>query len=467
MGTLFVGKCTAQDLLDDLKIIMGKLRLEMEYILSLGMGGPNVNINFFEMLNDLLQAKGKTLIDAGTCSLHTNAFGEGLKQLSFEGELNLNEFAINLHSFFKLSAKRIAQYFTVDILTELEPQRMVRYDKTRWVSLQTVLLRIMEQFPNIENYSLNILPKDKTSFNGQNGVGSNARYLAIKKMISDKRLIAVMSAVTFIAQEFRSYIVPLQSKSPLITMLFPKMQKLVQSLLSMFMNENVSLLKNNNKLKSIARISELDFSDPNNHKVKCYLGAKYANEVSLLNPLERKQVDDLMRKILITVCSYLLKKLSLRNQVIRDARHIHPKWSLDSENSPAVIDRLASTLWDALGSEKMIGLFNLKPLAKKFDFIDLVNKDLASFRLESLPETFSTSNSTRNPAESNVSKPSYWRKCYDQFMMMMMMMMMMDIKLMWRHIGLKLWDCVTLMKSQNIGIWECWLCAFCLFHWKC
>ena len=47
----------------------------------------------------------------------------------------------------------------------------------------------------------------------------------------------------------------------------------------MFRNENTFLQKKKKKLKLIMRTIEQDLID-NNHKVKCDLGFKYANEVS-------------------------------------------------------------------------------------------------------------------------------------------------------------------------------------------
>ena len=59
LGTLFVGKCTADDLLHDLYTVMEKLNLDVEYIISLGMDGPNVNKGFERKLNSDLEKKGK------------------------------------------------------------------------------------------------------------------------------------------------------------------------------------------------------------------------------------------------------------------------------------------------------------------------------------------------------------------------------------------------------------------------
>ena len=89
-----------------------------------------------------------------------------MKELSDDGS-DLNEFGVNLHNFFKLSAKRIQDYFSAEVLTDLEPQRMIRHAETRWLGVQKVLLRIMEQLANIKQYFLKILPSDKKIFNGK------------------------------------------------------------------------------------------------------------------------------------------------------------------------------------------------------------------------------------------------------------------------------------------------------------
>ena len=69
-----------------------------------------------------------------------------------------------------------------------------------------------------------------------------------------------------------------------------KNEKVALVFFVVFMNQNVFLPKNKNKLKLTVKASELDISDYNNHKMKCQINTKYANEVSTLSPLERKQL---------------------------------------------------------------------------------------------------------------------------------------------------------------------------------
>ena len=80
-----------------------------ENIISLGMDGPSVN----------------KLFNVGSCPFHTvsNGFSEGLKSID---KVDLDQFAVDLHSFFKFSAKRIEEYFDVEKFTEVYGQHMLR-----------------------------------------------------------------------------------------------------------------------------------------------------------------------------------------------------------------------------------------------------------------------------------------------------------------------------------------------------
>ena len=86
------------------------LGLDLNLLLALGIDGPNVN-KFKSKLAEELQKRGAThFLDVGTCSIHiaNNAFLEGIKCL--KDNVNVDQFVIDLHVFFKLSAARRENY---------------------------------------------------------------------------------------------------------------------------------------------------------------------------------------------------------------------------------------------------------------------------------------------------------------------------------------------------------------------
>ena len=118
-GSLFVGHCTADDLVDYIFEFVKGHELDLNLLLALGIAGPNVNKSFKSKLAKELQKRGAThFLDAGTCSIHivTNAFLEGIKCL--KGNVNVDQFAIDLHFLFKLSGARREDYRGVSELTD-------------------------------------------------------------------------------------------------------------------------------------------------------------------------------------------------------------------------------------------------------------------------------------------------------------------------------------------------------------
>lgn len=268
LGTLFVGRCTADDLLNHFYELLEKIGLRPECIISLGMDGPNVNLAFKRKLESELMKKGVSLIDVGSCPLHTcsNAFLEGLKVLTLESSIDFDQFVLDLFGFFKLSAKRIKDYFEVESFTEIQGRRMMKHVSTRWISLQDVLVRVMEQLDNLQEYFLNVLPTEK-GFKGKYGIGASERYIRIKKNLTNKKLPVVAYAIIYFAQDFKNFTVPLQSKQPMITVLHSKMIKLVTELMSKFLLDD-TFISDSKSLKSTTRLRKLDLNDEKLQKVR-------------------------------------------------------------------------------------------------------------------------------------------------------------------------------------------------------
>jgi len=221
-GSLFVGHCTSDDLLTHFYEFIQKLGLDVSYLLSIGMDGPNVNKCFENKLrNDLEESHKTKMLDLGTCALHAanNAFNEGLKV--FRTHVNLDQFAIDLHFFFKYSAARREDLKHMSDLTETTTQYVLKHCQTRWLSLDKVLVRIIEQLPNLKKYFLEFLPTTPR-FKGKSGIGQTERYQRIKSHLNHPELILLMSVVVNVAKDFKQFLVPLQSEEPKIHLLYSK-----------------------------------------------------------------------------------------------------------------------------------------------------------------------------------------------------------------------------------------------------
>ena len=157
-GSLFVGHCTADNLVDHFFEFVSDLGLDFNLLLALGIDSPNINKSFKSKLAEELQKRGAIhFLDVGTCSIHiaNNGFLEGIKCL--KDNINVDQFAIDLHFFFKLSAARREDYRSVSELTDVTTHYIIKHCQTRWLILDKVLVRIIKQYENLKEYFLKTL----------------------------------------------------------------------------------------------------------------------------------------------------------------------------------------------------------------------------------------------------------------------------------------------------------------------
>ena len=110
---MFVGHCTHEQLIEHYYEFTKNLKLDSSFLLHLGMDRPSVNNAFQPKLFDELHEKeGTSFLNVGTCCLDKvhNAYQTALKELKFD----FNQFAVDIHSFFKVSSARREDYMRMD-----------------------------------------------------------------------------------------------------------------------------------------------------------------------------------------------------------------------------------------------------------------------------------------------------------------------------------------------------------------
>ena len=101
-GSCFVGHCNSDQLFDHFHYFIKELELNPNLLLHLGMDGPNVNLKFQQDLAKYFDEKGVSFFNIDTCLLHKvhRSFKHGIKSIL----IDIDQFAVDLHGFFKLSS---------------------------------------------------------------------------------------------------------------------------------------------------------------------------------------------------------------------------------------------------------------------------------------------------------------------------------------------------------------------------
>ena len=229
------------------------------------MDGPNVNRKFErELLEQFENNDISKFITIGSCALHTvnNAFGKGLKELK-AAEIDLDQFAIDLHFFLKLSSARREDFRKMSSITDVTVHYLLRHCQTRWLSIERVLVRIIEQFENIRTYFLVELPK-LPGFKGK-GIGSTERYKRINSLLNNKDLLPCMTFVVFVSQDFRKFMLPLQTSAPMIHVLHSMEMKLIQNLISKFLDPKYIKNEEQTQFLSVKHTKQLNVKAKEKH----------------------------------------------------------------------------------------------------------------------------------------------------------------------------------------------------------
>ena len=301
------------------------------------------HLAFQRRLQSHFATEGSPFLDICTCSLHSihNGFSKGVKVIDFD----LEQFIVNINSFFKLSSARREDYSKLEGVTQLPPHFSLKHSSTRWVTLKKVTVQILEQWENLTEYFLNFLPK-QPNFRFKNDLQENKRYQRIKEKLEDELTQPYLAFIAFVSQDFESFLVQFQSDAPLIHLLFLKMKQLVFNLMTKFvkkdkMYENVDDVST---VKDIMKLLEIDVSlkkSQLSYKViDIGTKAKFLLQNEAISEEDKTKFRKDCLRFYANATDYLIQNLPFNENLICHAQYLNPKLRTDVK-STNVISNLA------------------------------------------------------------------------------------------------------------------------------
>ena len=313
-------------------------------------------------------------LNIGTCSLHPahTAYRKGLECLSFDAD----GFFCDLHFFFKLSSARREDYRALQEVTDVIAHFMLSHISSRWLTIKDVAVRVLEQYPNLREYFLRALPKQK----GFKQLQKTDRYQRITKLLKDPLTQFYIAFCAFSANECNDFLVPFQSNEPKIHLLFPSICKLVSSIMMKYMKKRVLSDDHCENVK-------LCETDKQNQKGLNLIDVGTKCKMLLSDPsfiVENDKLRKECQKLYLTVTSYLKANFLFDKPFTKHAQYLHP----EKRHEPAAlnsISNLALTICHSLG-DKYPQVFNLPSRTTKEDIVDQVRSQWRIYRSESIPE---------------------------------------------------------------------------------
>lgn len=229
LSSLFLGHCTAFNLLESFKHCLHNLGLPISKIIQVETDGPNVNLKFLKDFNEHLQIeKSNVLLDVGTCSLHI--LNGCYKTALSKSEWEINDFLRSAYYLFHDFPSRRADYQHLSG-SSLFPLKLCTI---RWVENSAVLERAINILPHLRNYIKGI--KDNPP-NAKN-------FETIQKFLDDDLLLCRLHFLQSITSELETFLKFFQSDKPLVPHLYEELAILFQSLASRFIKRKVLSVQN-------------------------------------------------------------------------------------------------------------------------------------------------------------------------------------------------------------------------------
>jgi hypothetical protein len=172
--------------------------IQLQNLSCLSSDGPNVNKTIWTHVQKRLTDAGHNgLIQIGSCNIHVvhNAFRAALCQFGTDAE----ELAIDLHTFFKLSAARREDFSSVQLDLELKEEFFVRHVTSRWLTFGRAVKRILSQWPAICQYIAMLQKKDAK----QQPV--SAAYRRIARQCQSKELLVQLHFIDEVVPVFEEF----------------------------------------------------------------------------------------------------------------------------------------------------------------------------------------------------------------------------------------------------------------------
>ncbi|GBM20860.1 hypothetical protein AVEN_224108-1 [Araneus ventricosus] len=307
-------------------------------LLMLGSDGPNVNKAVFKIFDHRLKSEvGEGLVNVGMCNLHIvhNAFGEGLQLDAFA---SIIDFLEDIDIWFRKYPSRKEDLI---ISSQCVDEEVVC--NTLRLSVVPSCQRILKMYPALKQHFLVDLVGNKSN------LIKTERYKRIRSALKSHLTPAYLHFLVSVGKIFDKFLRFLQSDKILIHLLYDEMSNIVRKLLFRFISMESCQEKKDDlleiPLKSIMEKENLKYLD---------VGHEANKILSSIEAAAKRCFKLDAQNFYFSVTSYLLKKLPLKNQMLKSILVLHPVARKEPVNKTiGVVKRLTKMLSRCVQLEEM------------------------------------------------------------------------------------------------------------------
>ena len=282
-------------------------------LLQISTDGPNV---MKALTKEAKKKLNPDLVDIDTCNIHKvhNAFCSAYDKFGNDVE----SLGLELYYFFSDSSVRREDFEKVQEKLEIKKHIFLRHVPSRWLTIEDVTKRLLEQYPALREYFL------RSRLISDSEKRKNSRIKKLVEILNNKVLLPEILFMKSAMPIFTRVTRMLQSEAPLIHVLHDELSTLILTLLRRFVTE-----KEIGEARGL-QLCEVTYQSSANHLKRPYIGHDCLKSLASLKAegkINEEEFDDFLdraKTFYIDVVSLLLKKLPLNNPILPDLQALHP-----------------------------------------------------------------------------------------------------------------------------------------------
>ena len=212
---------TAKGIYSAVKQSFADLHVPMSNIIGYSSDTTNVMFGQFNSVAQLLKEEFPDVITV-KCSCHLIHLASS--QAALKLPKGLEDLCRDIFSHFSRSSKRQDTYEQFQQFFNVEPLQLLSPGQTRWLSLESCVNRILEQYSALQHYFVLVANEDPTHATDR-----------IVKLLHNKFTLAYLEFLSYQLQRFNDFNRLFQSERPLLQSLKDEVEGLVKSISSDFM----------------------------------------------------------------------------------------------------------------------------------------------------------------------------------------------------------------------------------------
>ncbi|XP_026332324.1 uncharacterized protein LOC113239503 [Hyposmocoma kahamanoa] len=285
-----------------------KHSIPLENIIGFGSDGANTMIGCRNSVASRFRnlCPGIIILKCICHSLHLCA-NDATKELPYTCE----KLARNIYNYFKTSSKRQSEFVAFQQFAEVEVHRILRPAQTRWLSLNAVIDRILEQWDALRLY-----------FDAKWLTDSECQE--IHTHLNDPVIKAYYYFLGWMLPKFTAVNSYFQSESVVITKLNIKMTALYRELIQLIFPVSY--------INSIA-IEAIDPTEEKNHKElkDIYLGLGVQKQLELIKEDRKEIFRQKCKQFIIKACTGIRKRYSINDTIMTAISNFDPVTCVSEE----------------------------------------------------------------------------------------------------------------------------------------